>query len=237
MNDTSTVAAAELIPSRGAVLELQGIPRGHVVPREIESLCDQAMALFVQTAEPAGIIKRVSAAEFATIYAGEGRNEPQTPVAEIFPRADRLALIAVTLGPSISREISERFQSDDLALACMLDAVASVAADHLAETVQQRHVDRRRELKEIDQEARALRYSPGYCGWHLSGQRALFGFLDPEPIGLSLRDSFLMDPLKSVSGVVLIGAGWIHAFDNAYPFCTDCHARGCRERMDVLGQG
>jgi hypothetical protein len=76
-----------------------------------------------------------------------------------------------------------------------------------------------------------LRYSPGYCGWHISGQRKLFDFLKPETIGISLRESHLMEPLKSVSGVVIVGPAGIHAFQDEYPFCERCKTHGCRERI------
>ncbi|MCK4414710.1 MAG: hypothetical protein KAY32_14345 [Candidatus Eisenbacteria sp.] len=83
-----------------------------------------------------------------------------------------------------------------------------------------------------------LRYSPGYCGWNISGQRALFAALKPERIGITLRPSMLMEPLKSVSGVVVGGRPEIHRFADRYPFCADCRTHGCRERIrKVLESG
>jgi hypothetical protein len=82
-------------------------------------------------------------------------------------------------------------------------------------------------------ESVALAYSPGYCGWHISGQKQLFAFLKPEQIGISLTKSCLMRPLKSVSGVVIVGHGSIHEFQDAYPFCERCRTHGCRDRIAV----
>ena len=79
-----------------------------------------------------------------------------------------------------------------------------------------------------------LRYSPGYCGWHVSGQGKLFDYLRPERIGLSLRTSFLMEPLKSVSGVLVAGPKEIHEFSASYDFCSRCDTRGCRQRIRTL---
>ena len=50
------------------------------------------------------------------------------------------------------------------------------------------------------------RFSPGYCGWHVSKQQQLFSlFPTPEPCGVRLTPSSLMVPIKSVSGVIGVG--------------------------------
>lgn len=50
------------------------------------------------------------------------------------------------------------------------------------------------------------RFSPGYCGWHVSQQQLLFPLLrTKEPCGVHLTESSLMIPIKSVSGVIGLG--------------------------------
>lgn len=52
------------------------------------------------------------------------------------------------------------------------------------------------------------RFSPGYCGWHVSEQQNLFCLFDEaEPCGVRLTNSSLMIPIKSVSGVIGLGEG------------------------------
>lgn len=51
-----------------------------------------------------------------------------------------------------------------------------------------------------------LPYSPGYCGWNISEQKLLFSIMpDSTGCGVTLSDSFLMNPIKSVSGFIGIG--------------------------------
>lgn len=51
------------------------------------------------------------------------------------------------------------------------------------------------------------RYSPGYCGWHVSEQQKLFSlFPVASPCGIQLTDSSLMIPIKSVSGIIGVGS-------------------------------
>jgi hypothetical protein len=50
------------------------------------------------------------------------------------------------------------------------------------------------------------RYSPGYCDWMLMEQKQLLSLFPQNTTGIQLTDSCLMLPIKSVSGIVGIGA-------------------------------
>jgi cobalamin-dependent methionine synthase I len=49
------------------------------------------------------------------------------------------------------------------------------------------------------------RYSPGYCGWQVVEQHKLFQLIPDNFCGIRLTESALMDPVKSVSGIIGIG--------------------------------
>ena len=49
------------------------------------------------------------------------------------------------------------------------------------------------------------RFSPGYCGWHVSQQQQLFPLFQGHTCGVRLTDSSLMLPIKSVSGIIGLG--------------------------------
>jgi hypothetical protein len=199
----------------------------------IAALVEEAYGLYTELAAPIGLRAEVTLADFAHIYRGEGANAPETPLATIYPRAKQLALFAVTLGEPISARIAELFEARDFALGSLLDSVASAAADQSAAVAEAGYAAELLAQGACGPGDRTLRYSPGYCGWHVSGQRALFAHLKPEAIGISLRESCLMQPLKSVSGVIVCGPAAIHEFADDYYFCADCTTRGCRERMQT----
>lgn len=67
------------------------------------------------------------------------------------------------------------------------------------------------------------RYSPGYCGWDVTEQQALFSLLPENPCGIRLNASGLMIPVKSVSGVIGIGAT-VRKKDYG---CRLCRLAGC----------
>jgi hypothetical protein len=234
MNDILTFSPEEAIPDRQAVFDNQGIPGDAEVSAEIEALHARALELLAETATPVGVVAAITSATFEIVYHGEGLNEPRTPVGDIFERADSLALFAVTLGGGVSKETEDRFTANDFALGSMLDSVASASADRLSERLRNRYHDHLQQTGQATERSGVLCYSPGYCGWHISGQKKLFEVLRPERIGITLRESFLMEPLKSVSGVIIAAPVKVHDLEVTYPFCSRCETRGCRERIRSL---
>jgi hypothetical protein len=234
MREIIKYSIGDIIPERDAVLKGQGIPSNVNLPDNILMLADRSLGIFREICDPAGIISEVSKLDFGIIYAGERRNENLTPVEEIYPRADFVALFAVTVGERVSRRISALFDSGDFALGTMLDAAASEATEKAGIYTEKYYLDYLVRRGNISGDMAVMRYSPGYCGWHISGQKKLFEFLNPGDIGISLTDSFLMQPLKSISGVMIVGAREIHNFDMSYSFCEECRDQGCRERIKAL---
>jgi hypothetical protein len=219
-----------LLPTPAAVFAALGMKTDTEPAQRVTELLNRALGIYNALSEPNDVLEPISKSEFAALYSGEGLNASENPLSLIFPRAERLLLFAFTLGAPISREIERLFKSNDFALASMLDTVASLAADNAgreAESWIARH-------GEADQSGahilKVLLYSPGYCGWHISGQKKLFAFLRPERIDIHLNERFLMIPLKSISGVLVAGAAEIHHFSERYPFCDHCQTPTCRER-------
>ncbi len=226
MRERIVFSIGEATPPQGAVLERMGMASPNDMSARTGVLVESATEEFERLAEPRGLVDDVTADEFASVYAGEGRNGHETPLEKIYPRADSLALFVATLGARVSTRIGELFAADDMARGFVLDAIASAAADLLTDRLAGRY----RERVSGDGTA-VLGYSPGYCGWHISAQRKLFERLSPDEIGISLNESCLMQPLKSVSGVLVAGAGSIHRFRPEYSFCGECTTRQCLPRI------
>lgn len=227
-------AAADTVPERAEVLRLQGVPDDAAVPARIAALHERALAAFLETAAPCAVLAGITRGDFAGVYRGEGRNAAETPLEGIAAGATRLALFAATVGRGVSALIRDLFEKREPALAVMLDAVASAAADRLPLLLGAREHEAAGG-GEADG-GRVLAYSPGYCGWHVSGQRALFAYLEPSEIGVTLNASCLMEPLKSVSGVLVAGPAGIHRFAPTFGFCPECREKSCRARMASLSR-
>jgi len=217
-------------PTESAVLEAQGIPANVQPDKRIIELVQKSIDIYNNLAKPKGITKEISVKQFAAIYNGEGKNETETPLGNIFKLSDKLALFAVTVGEDICVEISRLFEQNDFALASMLDSTASEGVEKAAIYIEQTFANNLNTNDNANSSEAVTRYSPGYCGWHISGQRKLFDFLNPEKIGIDLNESFLMKPIKSISGVIMAGEKEIFDFSDDYIFCADCADHSCGNR-------
>jgi len=225
LNTILEISVEEILPDAGAILAQQGVPGNAPGFDQLLTMAESARGELATTLVPAGVLVRVTREEFAYIYRGRGFNDPVTPLGLIHPRAESLALFVVTCGQGVCDRIRDLFLAKDYPTGAALDAGASLAADRAARVAQDVFAGT------LDDEAGVLRYSPGYCGWHVSGQKAIFSHLGSETAGITLTDGYLMNPLKSVSGVIIAGRPDIHGFTNDYPFCTACQGQECRERI------
>lgn len=72
------------------------------------------------------------------------------------------------------------------------------------------------------------RYSPGYCGWNVSEQKKLFSFLPNDFCGVTLTESAMMTPIKSISAVIGIGKNTKRQDYN----CSICDDEFCYKRKN-----
>jgi hypothetical protein len=230
--------ADAVMPAAERHRQAMGLPRGLPPSARTAGLVAEARDMLLRLAEPRACVAPIDRAAFARVHAGQGRNDPQTPLARIVAHADALALFVATLGAPLTNAIGDLFARDHPALGYVLDTLASETADGLAYRVAGEVASRAAASGSTGPDAKALPYSPGYCGWHVSGQRALFDALGAEAhVGVTLNDSFLMQPLKSVSGVVVVAAPEVHDAGMDYECCESCQTRECQDRLFALRRG
>ena len=195
----------------------------------VKGLINDGSELFAKSARPRGLFQAVTHAEFEDVYQGNGGNDDDTPLEHVIEDAEALALFAVTLGEEVSQHINDFFAANNPADGYILDQIASFAADELAQMAANRF-----HLLCGLPDQKVLPYSPGYCGWNVSGQRALFAALEPAELGITINDSCLMHPTKSVSGVLVVAPIEAHDFSPAFPCCTTCTTLACQDRVSAL---
>ncbi|UCE23926.1 MAG: hypothetical protein JSU74_11585 [Candidatus Zixiibacteriota bacterium] len=234
MRKIADIPVEKINPSIEKVLKGQGIPDQVKANKRTIDLARKALSSFMVLARPSAVTMEITGDQFKPIYAGEGLNADDTPLDDIIERADSFALFAVTIGETICAEIGRLFESGDYAQGAMLDSTASEGTELLANQVEQSHREYLLKKNRLASSHSTCQFSPGYCGWHVSAQKKLFQTLRPEEIGISLNDSFLMEPLKSISGAIIVGEREIFVFEDDFEFCVECRTRSCRDRIRAV---
>lgn len=136
--------------------------------------------------------------------------------------ATSMALFICTAGENISHHSAELLKGDNPVLGYIFDVLGSMIVEAATDLLQQ-------EIRKLSAEQGLLitnRYSPGYCKWSVGDQHKLFSFFPAGCCGIHLTDSSLMNPIKSVSG--LIGLGKKVAY-REYT-CNLCNIADCFHR-------
>lgn len=113
----------------------------------------------------------------------------------IFESAEKVALCICTIGPELEGEINELMKKNEMAKALILDALGSEAAEEVAIQSDKFLAKKAREMNLWP----SKRFSPGYGKWDIKEQRFIFKMLPARDIGVSLTESCMMIPRKSVS--------------------------------------
>ncbi len=116
-------------------------------------------------------------------------------------KSDSAALFLCTAGEEIGIRSRQAMKDRDLLRGYVYDVVGSEIVEAAADLMQM-------ELSNmVTAENRKItnRYSPGYCGWSVAEQHKLFKLIPYNYCGIRLTESALMDPVKSVSGIIGIG--------------------------------
>lgn len=158
------------------------------------------------------------------------RQQPPFDMGEIILRqlrgSEAYALFVCTGGTAFEAYQQQLKAQGDMLRVFIADALGSVivekCADQMEAALQQ----------SIDKLGwhHTNRFSPGYCGWHVSQQQLLFPLFEGHTCGVQLTASSLMVPLKSVSGIIGLGQK-VRKLDYT---CGLCHFQQCYKRKSKL---
>lgn len=156
------------------------------------------------------------------------RELPDFAIGKIIERqlkgAEAYAFFICTAGVEYEAFQERLKKAGDMVRVFIADALGSVIAEKAADQMEQ-------SLQEnIDKLGwhHTNRFSPGYCGWHVSQQQLLFPLFKGETCGVKLTESSLMLPIKSVSGIIGLGPNVRH-LDYT---CGLCDFKQCYKRKE-----
>ncbi len=153
----------------------------------------------------------------------EGRSmKVGSKLAGYYAKATQYAVFVATAGQEYDDYLRQLRQSDEMLDEYLADAVGSEIAEATV-----RYFEEQIRLKAIEDGLCITPvYSPGYNGWHVEEQKSLFSLLPDRVCGVTLNESSLMYPVKSVSGVIGLGKE-VEASPVA---CAICGLQSCYKR-------
>jgi len=219
------VGFGDLAIDRAAIIAVLGYRDG-TMPEHFGEILDLSLSEAAARCQPRAGYRLVEArredGRFDALRLGGTVFTTQKIVAGALGHAEHAAVFAATIGSSLEGWARAALHGDDPALGYIADAVGSAVAEALADRlhdhIEQQMAQRRWQITN--------RYSPGYCNWSVAEQHALFALLPPQFCGITLSDSALMHPVKSVSGI--IGVGPEVSYSDY--LCDVCNVRDCTYR-------
>jgi hypothetical protein len=150
-------------------------------------------------------------------------------IAQQLRKAKGVALFLCTAGSGICDKSKELMEKGNMIEGYILDVIGSVTVEAAIDKIQDSF-----EYELVCKGFKmANRYSPGYCGWSLTEQKQLFELFPNNNCGIKLSGSCLMDPIKSVSGIIGFGTD----ITKTACECQMCELETCLYRAIRLARG
>jgi hypothetical protein len=220
----------DLTPDLDQVQRVVGLQPGRTQHRRHVEQVEELAGILPRLARPRAVyrvdeVRRLDAGrlELASNAVFEGS------LGRFLAHARLVATFIVTIGSAIERLSRGWLRNGQVMRGVTADALATEYAEAAA----------RRCQNEIRAWALSQgleitpRYSPGYCGLHVTQQVPLFASLPARRINVRLNASCLMVPLKSVSGLIGIGPAE-QVGPTGYP-CETCDHPQCMQRRAAFG--
>jgi hypothetical protein len=168
------------------------------------------------------------------IFAGQVFFSTKKIVTSKIKKAEKAAIFVCTIGPEMERWSHKLLDEGDGILSYIVDTVASVIVESATDKLHD-HIGSVMKMKGLNI---TNRYSPGYCDWEVPEQLKLFSMLPEKFCGITLTESAMMVPIKSVSGIIGIGAE-VKWQKYACDTCgiTDCTYRIIRSQHEKRNTG
>lgn len=140
---------------------------------------------------------------------------------------DKIVLFGATLGIGVDQLLSRKSKTD-MAFTVVLQACAAALLEEYCDECQEQI------RVQMEKEGRYLRprFSPGYGDFPMECQRELTRMLDcSRRIGLTVTESLMMAPSKSVTAVIGAGTDPVRCHAQG---CEACGKKDCMYRRDTL---
>lgn len=144
----------------------------------------------------------------------------------------KAVIMAATVGEAIEKQVTKYFQEGRYGFSVLLDAAATAAVEQTADAMEKTI------RNEVQRQGFAMRwrFSPGYGDWPIRQQTDILRLAQGEAIGISLTDSMMLLPRKSITAVIGLyypaAAPGCTAEDKQKHPCRNCPKTDCPARVN-----
>lgn len=210
--------------NKANVLKYMGYKNPEDVSSAVEADVDAQIEAVQGLLEPALIYEEYPIKvdeDWQKVYISDGKAWESRFVSTYMKGCDTMIVLVSTIGPKLPEEINKAFAQWDYLRAMALDSIADNAIDNMNKQFWVKLVNR------VKKEGKGITgmLSPGHSDWNIEQQKLLFELVDASAIGVSLTDSCLMMPIKSISGIY--GIGKDIPISKSSHNCDMCPIKGC----------
>ncbi|MFH0733458.1 MAG: vitamin B12 dependent-methionine synthase activation domain-containing protein [bacterium] len=144
-------------------------------------------------------------------------------IASQLKKSEGVIIFTATVGHYFEIETKKYFDMGDSVSGYIVDTIGSELVEKAGDWIENKIS---KYFSTTSDKRITHRYSPGYCSWNVEEQFKLFSLLPKEITGITLTESALMLPIKSISGVIGYGKD-VNRVD--YP-CKICGMNYCYKR-------
>ena len=168
------------------------------------------------------VLKAIDAGSKDLIEIDGVRFETGKIIHKMLRHSESFAFFVATAGPG-PEELARKLMDEGAYLeGYITDLIASTLVESVANQVQEQiQVRAASEGLKITN-----RYSPGYCSWDVSEQQKLFSLFPSDFCDITLSDSSLMSPIKSISAIIGLGSEVVYSNYT----CEICPMKTCMFR-------
>lgn len=199
----------ELTIDRGYLSEMLGFPDS-VLPEPFDNYVEEAIQKAEALCDIRGAFYFSASGGFSPdqskLIVDGVEFEIGKTIAKEFRNAETFALFICTAGEKISQHSQDLLTGENPVLGYVFDILGSMIVETAMDRMQT-EISRMAGAKSLKI---TNRYSPGYCKWSVADQHKLFSFFPEKCCGITLSESALMHPIKSVSGVIGVGTDVIY---------------------------
>jgi len=223
---TRTIPFADLDLDRGEIYRSFGYGAAEP-PENVKDMVEQMTAVIAEVCRPAyGYVVQERVEVRRTKLTIDGTELfTGSIIAEYLEQAESVAVMVATAVVEYEKWLRELQGRGDVWNMFLADAIGSEIAEAAARAAAE-------EIRTVAA-SQGMRisnsYSPGYCGWSVREQQKLFAMLPPAPCGITLTESSLMVPIKSISGIVALGKN----IDRMPYGCEICDRADCYKKRII----